>query len=87
MWTGERHLAIPNSGHIAIPNSIPGVVGRDMNVHPPLSHARHPFDFPRSWMLPLLRESITHTELGYFPEAILPLANQLGQKGNASVSH
>lgn len=51
------------------------------------SHLRDPFDFPRSWMLPLLRVHITHTELGYFAEALLPLANQLGQTGNPSDCH
>nr|CAG4643695.1 EOG090X00E0 [Lepidurus arcticus] len=32
------------------------------------------YDFPRSWLLPVLRENITHTELTYFIDYFLPLA-------------
>nr|CAG4651565.1 EOG090X00E0 [Triops cancriformis] len=31
------------------------------------------YDFPRSWLLPVLRENIGHTELGYYIEYFLPL--------------
>ena len=38
-------------------------------------------DFPRSWMLPVMKEHIERTELAYFTQAMLPLAAQLRTKG------
>lgn len=38
-------------------------------------------DFPRSWMLPVMKEHIECTELAYFTQAMLPLAAQLRAKG------
>ena len=35
------------------------------------------FDYPRSWMLPILKDNIEKTELGYFVNVLLPLANKL----------
>nr|CAG4638227.1 EOG090X00E0 [Cyclestheria hislopi] len=32
------------------------------------------YDFPQSWLLPILRENVSHTELGFFIEYFLPLA-------------
>nr|CAG4640604.1 EOG090X00E0 [Eulimnadia texana] len=32
------------------------------------------YDFPRSWLLPILRENLSHTELAFFVEYFLPLA-------------
>ncbi|XP_013379809.1 RRP12-like protein isoform X2 [Lingula anatina] len=37
-------------------------------------------DFPRSWLLPLLRDSIRETELGFFASHFLPLAAKLRNK-------
>ena len=37
-------------------------------------------DFPRSWMLPMLRDSVGQTELAYFTDAMLPLAGKLRTK-------
>lgn len=37
-------------------------------------------DFPRSWMLPMLRESVGQTELSYFTDVMLPLAGKLRTK-------
>ena len=38
-------------------------------------------DFPRSWMLPVMKEYIERTELAYFTQTMLPLAAQLRNKG------
>ena len=35
------------------------------------------FDYPRSWMLPILKDNIEKTELAYFINVMLPLANKL----------
>ena len=40
-----------------------------------------PLDFPRSWMLPAMRDHIRQSELGYFTTALLPLAGSLRAKG------
>lgn len=37
-------------------------------------------DFPRSWLLPVLRDHITETELGFFISYFLPLAAKLRQR-------
>lgn len=38
-------------------------------------------DFPRSWILPVMKEYIEHTELAYFSQTLLPLAARLRTKG------
>ena len=38
-------------------------------------------DFPRSWILPVMKEFIEHTELAYFTQTMLPLAACLRTKG------
>jgi ribosomal RNA-processing protein 12 len=38
------------------------------------------FDYPRSWMLPILKDNIQKTELSYFINVMLPLANKLKMK-------
>ena len=35
------------------------------------------FEFPRSWLLPVLRDNIRETELGFFTSYFLPLAAKL----------
>ena len=44
-------------------------------------------DFPRSWILPVMKEYIEHTELAYFTQTMLPLAAQLRTKGGRVLSH
>ena len=44
-------------------------------------------DFPRSWILPVMKEYIEHTELAYFTQTMLPLAAQLRSKGGCVLSH
>ena len=44
-------------------------------------------DFPRSWMLPVMKEHIERTELAYFTQAMLPLAAQLRSKGGYMGTH
>ena len=41
-------------------------------------------DFPRSWLLPLMRQSVKDTELGFFASYFLPLASKLRTKGTAT---
>lgn len=38
-----------------------------------------PLDFPRSWLLPVLKENIRSASLGFFAEEFLPLAKKLRQ--------
>ena len=38
------------------------------------------YEYPRSWMLPILKDNIEKTELGYFVSVLLPLANKLRAK-------
>lgn len=38
------------------------------------------YDFPRSWLLPLLRDHVKNTELGFFNSYFLPLAAKLRVK-------
>jgi ribosomal RNA-processing protein 12 len=40
------------------------------------------YDYPRSWMLPLLKDNIEKTELSYFIKTLLPLAIKLRTKSN-----
>lgn len=43
-------------------------------------------DFPKSWILPVLKSHIEATELSYFRDTLMPLANSLGAKGKAVLS-
>ena len=40
------------------------------------------YEYPRSWMLPLLKDFIEKTELQYFVDTMLPLAKKLKLKAN-----
>jgi len=40
------------------------------------------YDFPRSWLLPLLKDNIEKTELAYFVSQFLPLARKLKERAN-----
>ena len=37
--------------------------------------------FPRGWLLPIMKESIKETELQYFIDEFLPVAAHLKQRG------
>ncbi|RUS76379.1 hypothetical protein EGW08_015859 [Elysia chlorotica] len=37
-------------------------------------------EFPRGWLLPVIRDNVTHTELGFFTSYFLPLAAKLKKK-------
>lgn len=50
-----------------------------------LDEERRSHDFPRSWILPVLKDHVANTELGYFKEVMLPLATRLGSKGKSDV--
>ena len=41
-----------------------------------------PCNFPRSWLLPVLKDNVKDTELKYFFDVMLPLAANLRTKGN-----
>lgn len=38
--------------------------------------------FPRAWMLPIMKDTIRETELQYFIDEMLPAAAHLRSKGN-----
>ncbi len=42
--------------------------------------------FPRSWLLPVLRENVQKTELSFFVEYFLPLAEALREAANRCLS-
>lgn len=42
---------------------------------------RENLDFPRSWLLPVLRDHVRETRLGFFTTYFLPLATTLKSKG------
>jgi len=37
-------------------------------------------DFPRSWLLPVIRDNVQETELAFFTSYFLPLAVKLRQR-------
>ena len=38
------------------------------------------YDFPRSWLVPVIRDNVTHTQLAFFVSYFLPLAGTLRTK-------
>lgn len=42
---------------------------------------RETLDFPRSWLLPVIRDHVRETRLGFFTAYFLPLATTLKRKG------
>lgn len=42
---------------------------------------RETLDFPRSWLLPVIRDHVRETRLGFFTTYFLPLATTLKRKG------
>jgi hypothetical protein len=45
------------------------------------SSSRETLDFPRSWLLPVIRDHVQETRLGFFTTYFLPLATTLKNKG------
>lgn len=39
------------------------------------------YNFPRSWMIPVIRDNVCNTELGFFASYFLPLAAKFRQRG------
>lgn len=48
---------------------------------PSLFPPRETLDFPRSWLLPVIRDHVRETRLGFFTAYFLPLATTLKTKG------
>lgn len=48
---------------------------------PSLPPPRETLDFPRSWLLPVIRDHVRETRLGFFTSYFLPLATTLKNKG------
>ena len=48
-----------------------------MNVM--LLSCREPLDFPRSWLLVVMREHVRNTQLAFYLEQLLPLTGQMKQ--------
>ena len=44
-----------------------------------------PCNFPRSWLLPVLKDNVKDTELKYFFDVMLPLSANLRTKGNTAI--
>lgn len=45
-----------------------------------LSFYRDNYEFPRSWLLPVIRDNLSDTELAFFTTYFLPLAAKLRTK-------
>ncbi|XP_035210355.1 RRP12-like protein, partial [Stegodyphus dumicola] len=60
-------IAIQSMGPQIVLQAIPMHINRDMDKP----------DFPRSWLLPLLRDNIKKTELKFFIQYFLPLAGKI----------
>ena len=43
------------------------------------------YNFPRSWMIPVIRDNVYNTELGFFTSYFLPLAAKFRQRGKIIV--
>lgn len=38
-------------------------------------------EFPRSWLIPVIRDNVKNTQLAYFASYFLPLSSMLQQRG------
>ncbi|CAL1537608.1 unnamed protein product [Lymnaea stagnalis] len=66
-------FAVKNMGPRLVLESIPlGITGENDNL-----------DFPRGWLLPVLRDNIGHTELSFFSSYFLPLAAKFRTKAES----
>lgn len=45
------------------------------------SFFRDDLEFPRSWLVPVIRDHVKNTHLGFFASYFLPLASTLKQRG------
>ncbi len=69
--------AIRVFGPAAVLTAIPhGITGDDGET----------LDFPRSWLLPVLRENVQRTQLAYFVENFLPLSEKLRDAANRCIN-
>lgn len=44
-------------------------------------------EFPRSWLIPVIRDHVKNTQLAFFTSYFLPLASTLKQKGKCAKLH
>lgn len=44
-------------------------------------------EFPRSWLIPVIRDHVKNTQLAYFTSYFFPLANKLKQTGMYQSTH
>lgn len=57
-----------------------------IDILKPLLCRGGPCNFPRSWLLPVLKENVQDTELKYFFDVMLPLSANLRNKGTVHYS-
>lgn len=48
---------------------------------------RDDLEFPRSWMVPVIRDHVKNTHLGFFTSYFLPLASTFKQRGKSLMLH
>ncbi|BFY98332.1 hypothetical protein BsWGS_01372 [Bradybaena similaris] len=66
--------AVKSMGPRLVLKAIPlGITGEHDNL-----------EFPRAWLLPVIRDNVTHTELGFFTSYFLPLAARFKNIAEAS---
>ena len=75
-----------SSANFSFTNELDYVIGKAVRTMGPevvLSHIplqitgeEQTYDFPRSWLLPVLRENVQNANLGFFKEKLLPIAEE-----------
>ena len=85
-----------NAENFAFTNELDFVIGKAIRTLGPkkvlsyvdlqITGEETSYDFPRSWLLPVLRENIQNTELSFFIEYFLPLAEKCRLKSHKCIN-
>ena len=59
-----------------------------VNITAPLIFVyRNSCEFPRSWLLPVMRDHVRETDMMFFFENLMPLSNAMREKGKQETVH
>uniref|UniRef100_A0A3B4B912 Uncharacterized protein n=1 Tax=Periophthalmus magnuspinnatus TaxID=409849 RepID=A0A3B4B912_9GOBI len=72
-FTGELDLAVGAAVEAMGPQVVLGTVPLNITGHDDL-------EFPRSWLIPVIRDHVRNTQLGFFNSYFLPLASTLKKR-------
>lgn len=73
-FTGELDLAVGAAVEAMGPQVVLGTVPLNITGHD------DDLEFPRSWLIPVIRDHVKNTQLGFFTSYFLPLASTLKQR-------